>query len=104
MADVIRFRLKLRSPDPIERRGGGAVVLFPQCRRRALLERAAARMKSLRPKQAESYLITLLEHLQDDLLAAGIPEPVIEDQLVALALAIKAKAYPSAAASPGGQE
>lgn len=103
MGEVIRFRLKLRSTDKPELREG-ALMLFPQTRRRALISRAAARMQSLRAKQAEGYLITLLEQLQDELMAARVPESVIEDQLIALAHAIKAKAYPTAAASPGGQE
>ena len=78
------------------------VVPFPQNRRATLIARAARRMRSMRPEHAESYLLTLLELVQEQLLEAGIAQPTIDDQLIALARAIKAEAYDNERRQPGG--
>ena len=80
------------------------IILFPQTRRVALIARAAKRIKSLHnPKHAEEYLIALLEKLQVELHTARISQEKIDDELIALAVTIKATAFRGARRfSPGG--
>ena len=78
------------------------VIPFPLPRRFALIGRAARRMASMHPKNRESYLIVLLELLQEELRAAGIDQAVIDNQLIALARAIKAAAHVTGRRQPGG--
>jgi hypothetical protein len=68
-----------------------------------MIDRAARRMQSMRPKHAEAYLIAFLELVQDELLQACVPQQRVNDELIALALTIKAKAFRGAMwSAPGG--
>jgi hypothetical protein len=65
------------------------IVVFPQTRRAALIVRAATRMRLMHSTDSGDYLIALLELVQEQLPIGHIDQSIIDDQLIALANAIK---------------
>ncbi|MFK4726304.1 hypothetical protein ABIE89_007404 [Bradyrhizobium niftali] len=72
MGAVVRFPLKLRSPEPQPQHAGTTVFPFPFSRRRNLVERSARAMRGLTPDKAENYLNAVLDRLCAELNAIGL--------------------------------
>ncbi|MGY3233356.1 hypothetical protein ACVMAJ_000246 [Bradyrhizobium sp. USDA 4448] len=72
MGNIVRFPLKLRSPEPQQQHAGTKMFSFPFSRRRYLVEQSARAMRGLTPEKAENYLNAVLNSLCAELNAIGL--------------------------------
>src|SRR5947209_7119098 len=95
MADIIQFPLIRGASASYPEKNGAQIFVFPQTRRAPLIERAAQRLRRFGSDEAGDYLIALLELVQDEMPVGHVNQDAIDNQLIALARAIKSAARSS---------
>lgn len=69
------------------------LIPFPLARKAHLVESTAARMARLPEDMANVHLRRLLEKMNGELIAVGIEDHLIEDELICFARAVRARLW-----------